>query len=273
MRGRRIRPRISRGIFFTQIVFRKAFFVGLFGSAGIGILLLVISSQSDIPEASAKKQPAELPDFSETKSPLLIKMFSYTKVDDYGLSTILQADLLEVRPRRLMAFNARSVNEAALRNARITFYNYEQNEPADDLSDFFDYECPPPCIETSRTDSGRISPLEKSTADSARIRPLGRVTRLVADKITIELYRDDQKIVTLKAETALINKKKEGVKFFNATLQDGRSSRFIRSRKIVWDRKRNVFIIPGHYSDTGASGSVNRSAVEVDMDFMVTPFG
>ena len=241
-------------------MFRKVFFASLFAIAGIGILLLVLWSQTDIPEASAKKQRTELPKPPESNSPLLIKMFTYSKVDEYGLNNILTADLLEVRPRRFMAFNAKSVNEAVLRKARITLYTYEHKEPAEDLSDFFDYECPPPCIGNSRT-------------DSARIRPLGRVTRLVADKITMELYRDDQKILVLEAATGLIDKKKEGVIFFNATLQDIRSHRSIKARKILWDRKRNLFVIPGHYSDTGASGGVNGSAVEVDMDFMVTPFG
>ncbi len=185
-------------------------------------------------------------------------MFTYTKVDEYGLNNILAADLLEVRPRRFMAFNAKSVNEAVLKNARIVLHTYEHKEPVDELFDFFEYECPPPCTGHSRT-------------DSARIAPLGRVTRILADKITIELYRDDQKMAYWRPQLALIDKKKEGLKFFNATLQDVRSNRFIKARKILWDRKRKVFVIPGQYSDTVPSGSVTGSAVKIDMDFMITP--
>jgi hypothetical protein len=252
-----MRPGFPRGVFSTRIVFRKVIFASLFATAGIGILLLVLWGQSDVSRAPAKKQPTELPKSPEIDRPLLIKMFTYTKVDEYGLNNILEADLLEVRPRRFMVFNAKSVNEAVLKNAHVVLYTYEHKEPAAELFDFFDYECPPPCIGHSRT-------------DAARIEPLGRVTRLVADKIIIELYRDDQKILILEAATGLIDKKKEGVKFFNATLQDVRSHRLIRARKILWDRKRKVFSIPGQYSETGPSGGVSGSSIEIDMDFMIT---
>lgn len=239
-------------------MFRKAFFAGLLGSAGIGILLLLLRFQSDAPQVSAKKQPTELLKSAEINRPLLIKMFTYTKVDEYGLNNILQADLLEVRPRRFMAFNAKSVNEAVLRNAHVVLYTYEHKEPAPELLDFFDYESVPLFKEQKRT-------------DSARIEPLGRVTRLLADQITIEMYRDDQKILVLEAATALIDKKKEGINFFNATLQDVRSHRFIKSRKILWDRQRKVFVIPGQFIDTVPSGSVIGRSIEISIDFMVTP--
>jgi hypothetical protein len=239
-------------------MFRKVFYVSLFGSAGIGILLLALLDQSDAPRESEKKPPTEVRKSPESNRPLLIKMFTYKKVDEYGLNNVLEADLLEVRPRRFMAFNAKSVNEAFLKNARIVLNTYEHKKPADELSEFFEYECPPPCI------GNRL-------ADSARMDSLGRVTRLLADKIVIELYRDDQKIVILEAATGVIDKKKEGLKFFNATLRDVRSNRFIRTRKILWDTKRKVFFIPGQYSDTGPSGRFTGSAVTIDMDFGVTP--
>ena len=77
----------------------------------------------------------------------------------------------------------------------------------------------------------------------------------------------------MKAASCLIEKKKEGVKFFNATLQDVRSNRIVNAKKILWDRKRKVFIIPGRYVMNDPSGSVAGQSVEIDLDFMMTPYG
>jgi hypothetical protein len=228
-------------------MFHNAIFASLLGWAGISVLTLLLLSQSAVSEASASKQPSQLSKSTEINSPLTIKMFTYTAVDDYGVTNILSADSMEIRPRRFMAFNAKSVNEIILRKAHLTIFSYDEMEPHTDSYDFFEFEGGSSIIGGARSGS-------------------------VADQITIEFFQDKKKLAILNAETGLIKKRKEGATFFNATLQDFRSETFIKSRKILWDRKHEVFVIPGRYSGTASSGSLNGRSVEIDLDFTITSY-
>jgi hypothetical protein len=227
----------------------------LAGIASVGMLLSYLYENSEVTAAIENWKTVELPKHPQSKSPLLIKVFRYTAVGEYGLDNVVEADSLEVRPRRFMVFNAKSINEAILINARLALYTYENKEP---YSDLFEFES--------------ALPFAGSSNDSGRSRVLGRVTRLVADTITIELFRDDLKIIVLEAAVGLIDKKKKGAKFFNVTLQHVLSNRIVRAENMLWDRKREVFIIPGEYIDIGPSGRVTGKSVEIDIDFKITPY-
>jgi len=233
---------------------RARLFAELSGVAGIGILLLLLGWQNDRPAVPARSKYPDLSKSLALNRPLLIKEFTYTTVDKYGMDTILEADELEVKPRRFMAFNLKFVNEAIVGNARLMVYTHEGKKP-DRL--FSRFESAMPLIGNNGNNSGRS-------------RGLGLVTRLVFETITMELFRDEQKIIILEAATGLTEKKKEGIKFFNATLRDARSNHFVKARKILWNRKRKVFIIPGQYIGKGPSGSVTGKSVEIDMDFIIS---
>lgn len=234
---------------------KAVLFSGLVGVAIISILLSLLWRYGEVTAVSAIRHGAELPKLPKSKSPLLIKMFNYSAMGEYGLDTIVEADSLEVRPRRFMAFNAKSVNEAVLRNARMAFHTYENREPYTDL---FEFES--------------AIPFTGNGSNLGRSRVLGRVTRLVADRIFIQFFRDERKIVTLEAKAGLIDKNREEAKFFEAKLQDFQSGRVVSAKKMLWDRARKVFVIPGKYSDTGPSGHVIGKSVEIDMDFKITPY-
>ena len=234
---------------------RTPFIPGLIGI--VAIVILFLWRQNNEPAPSAEKTIPELPKAIAVNRPLLIKQFMYTTSDEYGLDNILEADELEVKPRRFMAFNLKSVNEAIVRNAHLTVYTHDRREAADK---YFGFE--------------RAIPLAGADGDnSGRSRVLGLVTRMIIDTINMELFRDEQKVMILDAASGLIEKKKEGVKFFNATLQDVRTNRFVKAGKILWDRKRKVFIIPGRYVMNDSSRSVAGQSVEIDLDFMMTPYG
>jgi hypothetical protein len=234
-------------------VSRKAF---LAGSAGIAIMLLFFGWQNHESTAllSAGKRAADLPESDEFKGPLRIKMFSYNAFDENGLHNVVNADLLEIRPRRFMAFHVKSVNEAILRNAHLVFYTHSRKQSDICFCEFED-----------------AMPFSGGGSDAAKnSRIFGRVTRLVLQKVTIEFFRDAQQTMVLAAATGLIEKKKKGAKFFRAALEDVRSNRIIRAREILWDRKRSVFVIPGKYIETNPSGSVTGVSIEIDMDFVVS---
>ena len=241
---------------FSWIMLCKIFLLsGLFGVAVIGIMLPRFPDQNEESALSAKRQNAKLPKPQRTKSPLILKMFRFSTVGDYGLDNVIEADYLEVRPRRFMGFNAKSINEAVLENARLAFYTYENMEPYIDL---FEFES--------------AIPFAGSSDEARRGRELGRVTRLIADKITIEIFQDEQKIIVLVAAAGLIEKMGEDAKFINATLRDVRSNRIVKARQIIWDEKQSVFLIPGVYSDTTPSGSATGKSVKIDIDFSITPY-
>lgn len=184
-----------------------------------------------------------------------MQSFSYTSFNDHGIDNTLEADELEIKPRRFMAFNIKSVNEAVLNNARLTVYT---REDVDSEPQYFGFE---DVIPLSDDKEGRMG----------RSRVLGLVTRMILNKMEMDLFRDNNKIITLVAETGLVEKKDGGLKAFNAILTDVRSSRQITTRKLLWDNKDKLFLIPGPYMMSTSSGNVFGKSVEVDLDFVITP--
>lgn len=71
--------------------------------------------------------------------------------------------------------------------------------------------------------------------------------------------------------SGLLEKKNGALEAFDATLTDIRSSRRLKTRKLLWDSKRKVFQIPGYYTVSTASGPVSGRSAEVNLDFVFSP--
>ena len=250
----------------------KYLFAGIAGAVCISVLLLfwiednaprVLLPKNDNSSALSKLQ--------KFNGPLQIKTFSYKAYDENRLDKSLEADLLEVRPRRFMAFNVKSINEAIVRDARFAFFSYSDREP--DIN-FFESALPFIDIDPTEvlmTERAEDAPVMKSDSGaSGWVGSLGRVTRIVLYKVNLDFYFDEQKTMALTAETGLMKKKKESARFYNATLHDVRSNRFIKGREIQWDTRRKVFVIPQRYRDFSPSGTIDGKSIEIDMDFNIT---
>ena len=222
-------------------------------AACAGLLVLALSAcTGNEPLPSQLEQPV-----SRQRLPLKITGLVYSAQNERGVVYALQADQLLIKPRKFRLFNIRNVNEAVLDNAR-----FETRFYADTTSEqrLFDYEA--------------VLPVGDDDSDSDRHRSrsgYGLVTRLVANRVKFDIFRSEQKSMTLTAALGLLENKKREAEFLNATLRDMRSARRISSRKIIWDAKNSVFVIPGSYVLHSPAKDVVGESIKVDMDFIIKP--
>ena len=187
--------------------------------------------------------------------PLQISEFTYTSQDQDRLVHVLQAKQLVIRPRRFMVFNIKSVNEVVLQNARLETHFYQES-----------------AIKTSLFDYQEVVPFEQSSSSKRhRGSAVGLVTRLIANCVRVDIFREDILAIVLAAEYGLVEKKKSEAEFINAILKDSRSDRVIRSRRILWDEKRKLFVIPGTYALSASGNNTSGQSIEVDLDFNIRP--
>ncbi|GMQ87571.1 MAG: hypothetical protein BMS9Abin08_0775 [Gammaproteobacteria bacterium] len=221
-------------------------------AACAGLLVLALSAcTGNEPLPSQLEQPV-----SRQSLPLKITGLVYSAQNERGVVHALQADQLLIKPRKFSLFNIRNVNEAVLNNAR-----FETRFYADTTSEqrLFDYEA--------------VLPVGDDEGDSRhRSRSgYGLVTRLVANRVKFDIFRSEQKSMTLTAALGLLENKKRKAEFLNATLRDMRSARRISSRKIIWDAENRVFVVPGAYILHLAAKNVAGESIKVDMDFTIKP--
>lgn len=202
--------------------------------------------------------PAEPQARSRAKTlPLQIEQLVQTSQDDNRVVRTLQAERLFIRPRRFGVFNIKSVNEAVLHNARFETHLYDDN--SDGQTPLFTYEQASP-FSTGGSGGGR-------RGGSV----VGRVTRLIANGVHGEIFRADVKSMVLTSRYGVVEKKQHEAEFINATLQHVHTGRHISSRRMLWDGRKRVFVIPGRYTLTAAGGRQQGESVEVDLDFRITP--
>ena len=222
---------------------------------GVSISLIVLGAQGDHGPSREVHNIPSVRDTGVRNRPLVIRSFSYTSYNEHGINNTLEGDKLQIKPRRFMAFNIKSINEAVVNNARLAIFTRkdEVSEPQ-----YFGFENVTPLMDEEKGGGGRS-------------KALGLVTRMIFRTMEMDLLRDNKKIIKLVAETGLIEKKKEGLNAFNAILTDVRTCRRITTRKLLWNGKRKVFRIPGPYRMSSSSGDVSGRSVEVDLDFEITP--
>ena len=237
--------------FWRQTAFR----LGYYGCIALaaGILALGI-----FPWPGTNSAPVPLKAGTRNKQlPLQISEFRYTSQDENRLVHVLQAKRLVIQPRRFMVFNIKSVNEAVLDNARLEVHLYKDAMTRNTLSD---YE--------------KVLPFNgKKRGNHRHGAVVGMVTRLVANGVRVDIFRDQIPAMILAAEYGLMEKKKSEAEFINAILKDSRSDQVIRSGRILWHEKRKLFVIPGSYAMSASGNYTSGESIEIDLDFNITPAG
>jgi hypothetical protein len=185
--------------------------------------------------------------------PLQIKDFRYAGQEQNRLVRVLEARELVVQPRRFGVFNIKSVNEAVLKDAHFEVHFYE--EAVEEIP-LFDYQ--------------QVQRPSESTGRRPHEAVTGVVTRAIAKGVLYRIFRDESEKIVLHAEYGVMEKRKSGPEFFNATIKDSGSDSFIRSRKILWDEQERVFVIPGAYAMSASGRRTSGKAVQVDLDFRIT---
>lgn len=239
---------ISRA-FCRERVFILPFYGCIALAAGLIAVWILLWSGTD-GEPEAQKENGRI-----KRMPLQISEFRYTSQDQDRLVHVLQAKQLVIQPRRFMVFNIKSINEAVLQNARLETHFYPESAKQSSLFDFQE-----------------VMPFGQSTRGTRHTgSAVGLVTRLIANRIRVDIFRGDRQAIVLAANYGLVEKKNSEAEFINAILKDSRSDRVIRSSRILWDEKRRLFVIPGTYAMSASGNDTSGQSIEIDLDFNIRP--
>jgi hypothetical protein len=184
----------------------------------------------------------------------ILSSFTYNVYDGDELVNVLEAEELNVNPRRMLFFNVKNVNELTLTDARFDVY-LREGKPAN--TDPFSV------MESS------LSVSEDDKDGQNWPRQFGLITRQVVNGLVQNIYQDEHLVMFVEADTVYIDAETNDTEYLNTSLTDIRSNRTILCKKAIWDKKENVFKIPGPYllSDSGQQKRGN--AIKVDYEFIV----
>jgi hypothetical protein len=184
----------------------------------------------------------------------ILSSFTYNVYDGDELVNVLEAEDLNVNPRRMLFFNVKNVNELTLTDARFDVYLHE-GKPAD--TDPFSV------MESSLS----VQEGDKDGRDWPK--QFGLITRQVVKGLVQNIYQDQILVMVVKADTVYIDEDTDDTEYLNTSLTDARSNRTILCKKTIWDKKENVFKIPGPYLLSESGQQKRGNAIKVNYDFIV----
>ena len=182
--------------------------------------------------------------------------FIYQEFDARGLMASVKADRLTILPHRFLFFNLKSINEAHLENAHIEIHLRDKVPQDMDLI--------PPVTDM-------VTQEKRGSANNNPRREFGVITRSDVQGVCVKIFNEDVLSMTLRAESAYLDKRRHKPRFLHATLDDARSDRRISSKEIIWDAKDKAFMIPGDYLAQTDSGYATGRGARIDLDYVVTP--
>jgi hypothetical protein len=182
--------------------------------------------------------------------------FRYQQFDARGLMASVNADRLSILPHRFLFFNLKSINEAHLENATIEIHMRDKIPQDMDLV--------PPVTDV-------FTQGKRGSASNSPRREFGVITRTFVQGISVKIFSANALLMTLRAESARLDKRRHKPRFLHATLYDARSDRRISSKEIIWDAKNKAFLIPGDYLAQTDSGHATGRGARIDLDYVVTP--
>jgi hypothetical protein len=184
----------------------------------------------------------------------ILSSFTYNVYESDELVNVLEAEDLNVNPRRMLFFNIKNVNELTLTNARFHVY-LREGKPSH--TDPF-----------SVTESA-LSVSEGDEDDRDWPKQFGLITRQVVRGLVQNIYQDQILVMVVKADTVYIDEETDDTEYLNTSLTDVRSDRAILCKKAIWDKKEKAFKIPGPYLLSESGQQKRGNAIKVDYDFTV----
>ena len=211
--------------------------------AGLGFLAAKDHFKSAPVASSASK--------SLKVNPFVMQGVDYTAYENALPVMRIRADEIKINPRKILAFNIRKINEVTITNARMEIYltpNSRENNP-------FSY--------IERT----IAPilLEKDVKRRSGTE-FGLITRGVVKKMNIVVLDQQKPVLSIQANTAVLDLKKNKVKMQSACVNDPPTERSISGETIFWDGKNKCFSIPGPYSLISPSGNHTGHKIQFDLN-------
>jgi hypothetical protein len=86
----------------------------------------------------------------------------------------------------------------------------------------------------------------------ANLRGVGRVTRGKVAGMQLIIYRRDKTTLMVHAKNAEIDFKKRQTRMNDAILSIPEEHYLLRSKQIIWDDRKKLFVVPGEYVLTKA---------------------
>lgn len=158
--------------------------------------------------------------------------FTYWQFDDQQLKEKIIAKALLVKPRPLVFFNIKGIQEAVLVNAQISLYF---DDVAPDQSALFPFTSQR-ATNRRRTQSGKML-LEKYDG----------ITRAVIEGLVLNLHNQNGLMLVVYAKRATQQGKNSAWLLEDAVLWQPKTGRRIFSEQLSWYEQDRLFKIPKHY--------------------------
>ena len=245
-------PQKTGVLCLNYLQMRRSFFLKVFLATllpcFLGIAIWILAEKIVSPE----------PPFVDKTSPhslIEVKGLSDSRVIGNRLLTYLQADEFKVSPRKFFIFNVKPFNEATFSNVRFETHFY------------------PDTPEVARGTSFILSEEETMPfKEDNNLIDFGLITRGVIKSLVWEIFNVDKLYLTVKAEKAHIDIKKNRTSLKNVTLEQMSPKRIIVSKTVIWNGKDDVFEIPGDYVALTPEGRVRGKGINLNLDFVANSF-
>ncbi len=200
-----------------------------------------LSQQPEAPVASS----------SSPSAPLSIKGLAYSNYEGDQLLSRVEANRLQVRPRKFFVFNIKSVNEVILEQGRFEIHMVENQEAG----------------KGERFSLG--AELSTSVNGLAGLKGMGRITRCLVGGMAMDIFLAGKPHFLVKAEKAFMDFQKKETRFENVLLEGGASEKKIWAEQVWWDEGQQIFRIPGKYKARTPRGNASGEGILIDLDFRV----
>jgi len=161
------------------------------------------------------------------RSPITIEGFSNTIYDGENLISKIEADQFFIAPRKFFVFNVKSVNEAIIKNIRISLYLNSENKKKPDLVSLLKF---------IPSETGHI-----------KLKNMGYITRGVIKGLDIKIYQDQTPSYHLSGEKAILDLKEKKMKINTARFENFTTGEIFTSERMIWHNQKSQLHIPGKY--------------------------
>ncbi len=199
----------------------------------------------------SQKSEAPVSAPSSRSAPLAIQGLSYSNYEGDKLLSRLEANRLQVRPRKFFVFNLKSVNEVMLEQGRFEIHMVENQEAGEGASFSLGAE------------------LSTSVNGLAGLKGMGRITRCLVGGMAMDIFKSGKPHFLVKAEKAFMDFHKKETRLENVLLEGVGSEKKVWAEQAWWDEERQIFRIPGKYRARTPRGNASGEGIRVDLDFRV----
>jgi hypothetical protein len=182
---------------------------------------------------SQGKETKQLPVVkTSSQRPLLVVGLDYSSYDEDQISSRVQVERLEVRPRKFGIFRLKSVNEVFLKQLRLKVVTQERASDE----------------EKAKKAKKGLSPgqlLTKNLNELIQLRKLGKVQRVVIDGVKVFTLASDSQLLDnfISAQKAVFDVRKKTLLMEHAQVENFPLKRRLTSSQLTWDDRKKLWLV------------------------------